>query len=96
MSDDDYFTKLEAMDPDVRAIEAQCWDYTGRPITEQPIAVALCLLLDSIVTPAEFRVKGRQITDGMKEMTDADFDVIYYTYERGMLRVKRELEKEFA
>lgn len=96
MNDNDYHDKLDAMDDDVRAIEAQCWDYTGSPLTAQPITVALCLLMDSMVTPAEFRTKGKQIVNGMKEMTDDDFDAFYYTYTQGMKRVKRELEKEFA
>jgi len=92
----EYLRKLALMDDDVRDIVMDCWDFTGRPTTEHPITVALCLLLDSIVTPDEFRIKGRQIVDGMKEMSDGDFDVIYYTYERGMIRVRTELEKEIA
>ena len=72
MSLEDYHSKLDAMDDDVRGIVERVWDWTGRPTTEHPITVALCLLLDSIVTPAEFRIKGRQITDGMKDMTDGD------------------------
>ena len=96
MSLEDYHRKLDAMDDDVQGIVEHCWGWDGRPVTEHPITVALCLLLDSIVTPAEFRVKGRQITDGIKEMTDGDFDVIYYTYERGMIRVRTEIEKEFV
>jgi len=96
MSMENYLRKLALMDDDVRDIVMNCWDFSGRPLTEHPITVALCLLMDSIVTPAEFRIKGRQITDGMKDMTDGDFDVIYYTYEQGMIRVRTELEKDLA
>ena len=94
MSLEDYHSKLDAMDDDVRGIVERVWGWDGRPTTEHPITVALCLLLDSIVTPAEFRIKGRQITDDMKEMSDGDFDVIYFTYEQGMKRVKRVLEED--
>ena len=96
MSLEDYHSKLEAMDDDVREIVLEVWDWTGRPTTEHPVTVALCLLMDTIVTPESFRIKGRQITDDVKEMTDDDFDAIYYTYERGMIRIRTELEKDSA
>ena len=96
MNLEEFHKHLNQMDTDVQIIVEECWDWTGRPVTEHPITVALCLLLDTIVTPEQFRVKGRQITDGMKEMTDGDFDVIYFTYEQGMKRVKRVIEEDLV
>ena len=58
MSLEAYFEKLDAMDDDVRGIVEDCWDWTGRPVTEHALTVALCLLMDSIVTPEQFRVKA--------------------------------------
>lgn len=83
----EYWNHLDSLDEDVRKIVLDCWDETGRPITANPVAKSVGMLLDITSSYEEFLEKVRPMLHEI-EISDVAIETYYYLYIQGMKRVK--------
>ena len=89
---DEYWNWIETLPEDLQKVQAEFWDYTGRPIQDHTDVRIICRLLNISNTFNEFRDKYQTLRQSPRE--DKELAMYWDIYMTGLKRAADVVVKE--